>query len=532
MKKLLLLSIVFSLISISFVSAIQITSLSELYSNDTLRIFEFTIKNNDSAALDAVNWSLDTKNNNVIKNNQNINLSVNENISVFVKYNYTTRGIFNITVNASNGTLTDTENLLVTVSDIVITDFSYLYLDQTNFIFEFLINNSGTTTLTDINWSLNMGNGNIINSNILFNLTAGENIRIYTNYNYSVGEYNVIANAYDNLNNHSTTLSVKTNTTPVISPLPDVTFKEDNYSDAIVLDNYVSDEDSDAELTWTVSGNSSDTVRVKILPDHRVNFTSALNYYNDPNGINITFTVVDMDGLTSNDTTLVIVEKLNDPPNITWHSPENLKVFVATNGEQLFNHTSEDIDNPTLYYNWSLDGLTQSISQSWLYQPTMSDAGNHIVNLTVKDNLGGIDSIQWNVTVYITYCNNHYNISIGDWTVNSNITCQNETIPLKANLIVQNNGNLTFRNITLQINSTVGGQYGITVQSGGKVYITDRDDNKLTTNDRSVIERGEGGAAYNLIVNGGAVFEMRNSKLAGAGFNANPNNRGPWNQCK
>jgi len=94
-----------SIVLADYVSAIQISSLTELHSNDTIKIFEFTIKNNNSVALDAVNWSLDTKDNNIIKNNRAISLAVDENISVFVEYNYSTRGTFNITVNASNGTL-------------------------------------------------------------------------------------------------------------------------------------------------------------------------------------------------------------------------------------------------------------------------------------------------------------------------------------------------------------------------------------------------------------------------------------------
>src|SRR3989338_3800630 len=216
----------------------------------------------------------------------------------------------------------DTENLLVVVSDIIITNFSYLSLDQAVFIFEFVVNNTGASALTNVNWVINLDDGTIVESSFPFNLSSKGNIHIYVNHNYTiVGSYDVTANAYDSVNNYSITLSVKTNTTPIISPLPDVTFKEDNYSDTIVLDNYITDEDSGAELTWTVSGNSSDTVRVEILSDRRVNFTSAPNYWTG--GINIVFTVTDTDGLSSNDTVLVTVTEQNDPPNITWRSEEH-----------------------------------------------------------------------------------------------------------------------------------------------------------------------------------------------------------------
>ncbi|MBS3098110.1 right-handed parallel beta-helix repeat-containing protein [Candidatus Woesearchaeota archaeon] len=523
---LLLLTILPSIILSASVSAIQITSLSELYGSDTLRIFEFNIKNNNTAALDSVNWSFDTRNNNIINNTQNVSLAVDENLTVFVAYNFSGRGTFVLNATAFNGTLTDSEFLTVIVSDIVITDLNYLYLNQTEFIFEFVVNNTAATTLTGINWSISMGDSTTINSITPFNLSSGENIRVYIHHNYTtIGRYIVTASAYDSINNYSTTLSVKTNTTPVISPLSDVTFFEDQYNDTVNLSKYVTDEDSPAELTWTVTGNSSSTVRVNILSNSRINLTSAPNYNNElAGGINITFTVTDTDGLIDNDTVLVIVKKLNDPPNITWYTPENLVVFVPVNDELQFNHTSEDIDSPTLYYNWSLDGTTQSTSQAWLYQPTMADTGDHIVNLTVTD--GELtDSIQWNITVYITYCNGNYNATMTQWIINSNVLCQNETIPFAANLIVQNNGNLTFRNITLQVNNSVNGQYGITIQSGGKMYILDKDNDKSTANDRSVIERG-GTSGYSILANPGAVFEMKNSKLTGAGWNAVINNRG------
>ena len=57
------------------------------------------------------------------------------------------------------------------------------------------------------------------------------------------------------------------------------------------------------------------------------------------------------------------------------------------------------------------------------------------------------------------------------------------------------------------------------------MYILDKDNDKSTANDRSVIERG-GTSGYSILANPGAVFEMKNSKLTGAGWNAVINNRG------
>jgi parallel beta-helix repeat protein len=369
-----------------------------------------------------------------------------------------------------------------------------------------------------------MNDSTVINSSSPFNLNAGEDIRVYVKHNYTaVGSYNVTARAYDSINNYTTTLAVKTNTSPVISLPPNVTFYEDGHNATIDLDDYVSDEDADADLTWTAVGNSSTTVRIEILDDHMINISGTQDYYNYPHGINITFIVTDTDGLSDNDTILVIVILQNDPPTIDWYTPDNnVTQFVPTNGQLQFDHTSTDADGDTLYYNWTLNNVEQATTQAWLYQPTINDDGDHVVNLTVTDtNLS--TSLRWNVTVYVTYCNGNYNATMSQWLINSDVKCENETIPLTANITVQNNGNLTFRNITLQVNNSFNGEYEIIVQSGGQINIYDLDSDKSTTNDMSIIERG-GAFGYTIIVDNGAVLEMRNSKLSGAGWNSG--NRG------
>jgi len=85
--------------------------------------------------------------------------------------------------------------------------------------------------------------------------------------------------------------------------LPDVTFLEDGHNATINLDGYVSDEDADADLEWTAVGNSSTTVRVEILDDRTINISGALNWNGEKN---ITFIVTDTDGLSNNDTILVM----------------------------------------------------------------------------------------------------------------------------------------------------------------------------------------------------------------------------------
>ncbi len=60
-----------------------------------------------------------------------------------------------------------------------------------------------------------------------------------------------------------------------------------------------------------------------------------------------------------------------------------------------------------------------------------------------------------------------------DWTIGPGQVEQrsNETIVLKGNLTVQGGGSLALDNVTLMINSTIDGQYGILVYADGRLLV-------------------------------------------------------------
>jgi len=467
---LIVLLLVTFLLSISTAFAISIPSLSQLFATDTYRVFEMSINNNNTNALSAVNWTFDTKDNNVIIAQQLANLGVAENVSVYIEYNYSTRGQFTTNATAFNDTLTDSEMLTVTINDIAVSQLQRLHLDNTEMIFEIIINNTGTNTLTDINWTLNTSDGNLLTGNTLFNLTSLGNILVFVDYNYSaIGKYNITASVFNPIFTDAKTVTFKTNSSPVVSLLPDVTILEDGFNDTINLNDFVIDEDTGSDLRWTAMGNSSNTVRISILQTGIMNISGAPDYNTQLiDGINITFIVTDSDAIMSNDTILVTIVEFNDPPNITTFTPISLEPSISVGKSLQFNHTSTDPDaGDPLTYTWYLDDINQSFASSWLYQPTKSDEGVHVVNLTVSDGLLHA-SLRWNLTVYISYCNDHYNSTDTEWIVTSSVTCANETIPLTADITVQNGGSLTFRNTTLTINNSVEGEHGISVHSGGQ----------------------------------------------------------------
>jgi parallel beta-helix repeat protein len=93
----------------------------------------------------------------------------------------------------------------------------------------------------------------------------------------------------------------------------------------------------------------------------------------------------------------------------------------------------------------------------------------------------------------------------GDWVVTGPETVENETITLDANLVVSATGSLTLTNVTLAMDCSNDGEYGITVAPGGSLLIAD-----------SVITAATGNG-FDFAVHG-ASFEMANSELHGAGW--------------
>ena len=63
--------------------------------------------------------------------------------------------------------------------------------------------------------------------------------------------------------------------------------------------------------------------------------------------------------------------------------------------------------------------------------------------------------------------------SSGDWTVADTAIVENQTIALNGKLSVVAGGSLTLQTVTLDINCTFNGEFGIEVAPGGSLYIYD-----------------------------------------------------------
>lgn len=181
------------------VVSLKIDSITTMYSNGTLKIFEFVIVNDGETTVTEIQWWFDTNDSYRINSTSNISsLAVNEKAFVYLHYNYSNEGSYNIKANAtglSQSTLaSSTSSSTIGVGDLTLTNFDDLNITETKVIFEIQAKNNLAENLTNVNWSLATGDGFVINSTQKFtSIKPNEVVFIYVNYDYGTsGTFNPI----------------------------------------------------------------------------------------------------------------------------------------------------------------------------------------------------------------------------------------------------------------------------------------------------------------------------------------------------
>ena len=95
-----------------------------------------------------------------------------------------------------------------------------------------------------------------------------------------------------------------------------------------------------------------------------------------------------------------------------------------------------------------------------------------------------------------------------DWVVTGSEVVENQTILLNGNLEVEDGGDLTLRGVTLTMNNSYDGEYGILVKSGGVIAIESE----------TVITAAFDSAHFTFVVEEGAQFSMKDSELHRCGW--------------
>lgn len=318
---------------------------------------------------------------------------------------------FTVVVNDTSNNINQSQQIITVLPSpsLKIDSLSELYSNESLRIFEFIITNNGSGTINNVQWTFDTNNSYIINSTInISSLAAGESAFVYLEYNFSgTGSFTTKANVTNGSLSDVKTFIVNISTAPVITTIPDIIFNEDTYNDSLNLSDYVSDaEDPDSALTWTASNNVN--VIVTINQTTKItNFTAIANWSGSEN---VKFTVNDTSGLTANDTILVTVNPVNDPPtfnsskqvpNMTW--PEDIsnsslnisQYFYDIDGDAL-NYTSTGTSNIIVHINNNTGIVNFTPNANW--------TGIDYVIFTARDPYG-LTASSNNITLNVTPVN-------------------------------------------------------------------------------------------------------------------------------
>ena len=185
------------------------------------------------------------------------------------------------------------------------------------------------------------------------------------------------------------------NSPPVVSDIPDQTIDEGGSFATISLDNYVSDVDhTDAEMTWTYSGNMELTVSINA---NRV----ATIGIPDPDwsgSETITFTATDPGELSDSDAATFTVIPANTPPTANAGGPYS----VDEGGSVPVNASGSDPEGDPLTFAWDLDndGTFETPGQSVTFLAAGLDGpSSHTIAVQVTDDGGLSDTDQTTVEV-------------------------------------------------------------------------------------------------------------------------------------
>ena len=193
------------------------------------------------------------------------------------------------------------------------------------------------------------------------------------------------------------------NDAPVVTDIPDQTIAEGASFTTITLDNFVSDLDNtDAEMTWTYSGNTSLTVGI-------VDRVATITIPNaDWNGAEtITFRATDPGMLFDEDAATFTVTADNDAPEVDNPISDQQHLARTQYGYPVPANTFSDVEGDTLTLTAALaDG---NPLPAWLSfdgsafsgTPTNDNVGIWIIRVTADDGQGGMVYDDFNLEVIL-----------------------------------------------------------------------------------------------------------------------------------
>lgn len=178
----------------------------------------------------------------------------------------------------------------------------------------------------------------------------------------------------------------------LVQPIADIVMFEDTTNETIDLNTVFIDPDGD-DLSFSASGWEHIVVS---LNDGLVSLAPQPNWHGAET---IVFTASEVMRDSASDTVLVTVLPLNDPPQIISYLPDSLYITTMQNQAVNFSISASDIDGDDLSWQWSVDGVTQTSSDS-TFSFAAQDVGTFSIEGTVSDGIL-TDAVQWNVEVLL-----------------------------------------------------------------------------------------------------------------------------------
>ena len=146
-------------------------------------------------------------------------------------------------------------------------------------------------------------------------------------------------------------------------------------------------------------------------------------------GVYIFFIIVEDNESSKEFTTIRVyynVTNTNDPPNITFYSPNNTNVSAAEGAYLNFSIVFVEIDKGDVNnVSWFRDGTLVSNDVNWSTGfPNFCNSGSRNITVVVNDSAGTYSSVYWNVTVNNSDRSPTFNSTISNftWSQGVNIT--------------------------------------------------------------------------------------------------------------
>jgi hypothetical protein len=198
--------------------SVSVESISELYSLDSLEVFEGVVLNDGGQTLPELAWMFGTGLQNVSAE-ENVSLGLNERLFVIFEHNYSSGGNMNVSLFAydNNQSVNDTYSTMILVGDLRIGSSQELWSNSTLRHFETVISNDGVSTLSGISWNVSTGDLNVSGTEDI-DLGSEEGVFLIFEHEYAdSGDYLVELAASDGFSTVGDAISVE---------IPDISVEE------------------------------------------------------------------------------------------------------------------------------------------------------------------------------------------------------------------------------------------------------------------------------------------------------------------